>query len=224
MYGEEAGGTEHIILVDSDGKVIISGASTIENINNNKWGGTSLTGRDVSGDLQVLTDLKKGALNADGLAAETANVLKALSHLASYNESTWDRWRGNTEITALASATRNSTTATAILTNHNARAMIAILKITARTVAASPLIAVGIRPYDHIAAAGVGLNGTGNFEPTVDSHALIMGQGVAAAVTGSYSRVDGMWPMPLPRRFDIIIEHVADVTDLTYSLAVLFCV
>ena len=35
-----------------------------------KVGGTALTGRDLSLDLQVLTDLKKGALNADGLTAE----------------------------------------------------------------------------------------------------------------------------------------------------------
>jgi len=119
IYGEEAGGTEHIILVDSDGKVIVSGASTIENINNDKWGGTSLTGRDISPDLQVLTDLKKGALNADGLTAETANVLKAIAHLAGYNRSTWDRWRNNTQYQITDVAGQTSDHQTADQTNYN---------------------------------------------------------------------------------------------------------
>lgn len=48
-------------------------------------GATALTNRDVSGDLQVLTDLKKGAQDADAVAAETTNVLKVLAFLQAIN-------------------------------------------------------------------------------------------------------------------------------------------
>lgn len=44
-----------------------------------KWGGTALTGRNISADMQVLTDLKKGTQASDVVATETANVLKTIS-------------------------------------------------------------------------------------------------------------------------------------------------
>ena len=55
-------------------------------------GGTAQTGRDLSPDLQVLTDLKKGAQNADAVVLETANVLKVLAQLQALNSTgTLDR-------------------------------------------------------------------------------------------------------------------------------------
>jgi len=60
-----------------------------------KVGGTALTGRDLSVDLKVLTDLIKGALNADGVSGDAANVLKVVSHLYGYDPTGghehWDR-------------------------------------------------------------------------------------------------------------------------------------
>lgn len=58
-------------------------------------GGTAQTGRDITPDLAVLTDLKKGASNADGLASQTSNVMEAIAKLFGYDPTGghehWDR-------------------------------------------------------------------------------------------------------------------------------------
>lgn len=54
-------------------------------------GATPLTNRDVALDLKVLTDLVKGATNSDSIAVETANVLKAASHLLAFDGTAWRR-------------------------------------------------------------------------------------------------------------------------------------
>ncbi len=47
-----------------------------------------------------------------------------------YNESTWDRYRSNTEITVLATASRTASTNSADLTNYNHRGVIITLEVT----------------------------------------------------------------------------------------------
>lgn len=59
-------------------------------------GSTPLTNRDISADLQVLTDLKKGADNSDGQAVETANILKVIARNYQWDGSVWSRLLGRT--------------------------------------------------------------------------------------------------------------------------------
>ena len=210
LYAEEADGTKHLLLADSDGKLVVSGLSQAANTNVEDWGGTALTGRDISGDLQVLTDLKKGPLNADGLAVETANVLKAAGFGYLFNGTTWDRKRNNLEeVTLLGSAERTASLATATQTNYNARGVMLILDVSAITDTPSIQVVVQVMPilcgdYEAVLRGGqvttVSLNSY-----VVYPGAIAEGDVVKAA------------SLPLPRRWRVTVSH-ADADPITYSL------
>ena len=135
-----------------------------------------------------------------------------------YNGTTWDNWRNNSPaVELLASATRSATTSCATQTNYNHRGVFLALIISARTVGASPLIRVVIR-----FAAGGAIRWyakSADFDPTTICHWMVLYPGVSAAVTGSYPPETRLIEsLPLPRSWDVYVQHVSNVTDLTYSL------
>jgi len=212
IYGEEAGGTEHIILVDSDGKVITSGLSTVENMNVNKWGGTAVTGRDVSPDLQVLTDLKKGAQNADGESVETANVLKVLAVSMLYNGATLDRRRNNVAEEILASAARTATTNSPIQTNYNHKGVLVTIDVTA--IVDTPSVVPKIQFIDSVIDSA---------EWTIITGAAIEATGkrgyiIYPGLSGAPASMDGYDDIPMARSWRISMEH-ADADSITYQVA-----
>jgi len=82
------------------------------------------------------------AIMQDGTIAEVApagadavanskNQLFTSSFLSGFNESTWDRWRNNTEKTVLPSAARTASGNSADQTNYNARGVIVFVNVTA---------------------------------------------------------------------------------------------
>jgi len=213
LYAEEADGTKHLLLADSDGKLVVSGLSQAANTNVEDWGGTSVTGRDISGDLQVLTDLKKGPLNADGLAVETANVLKAAGFGYLFNGTTWDRQRNNLpEVTLLASAARTTTTVSPTQTNYNARGVMLVLDVSAIT--DTPSIQVVVQVIDAVSNDYEAiLRGGAVTTVSLNSYVIYPG-GISTAGGGDVVLVA---ILPLPRAWRVTVTH-ADADPITYSL------
>ena len=206
-YGKEAGGDEHIILVDADGKPIISGLSSVTNMNLEKWGATALTGRDVTTDLKVLTDLKKGAQNADAVALETANVLKALGLPMLFNGATLDRQRNNEEIVLLASAVRSASLWSPFQTNYNHQGVVIFFDITAVPGGDTVSLETRIR-HDNL-SSDTGMAASPAYS-TTGCRVFYYGPGVVNAV-GSHS---GNYR--LPRQWRIYIAH-SGAGEFTYS-------
>jgi len=76
------------------------------------------------------TNVFRAAAPADAKPAPT-DALQTLPHPHLFNETSWDRARGNTEACPVASATRTASGNSATLTNHNARGVIFTVKVTA---------------------------------------------------------------------------------------------
>ncbi len=120
----------------------------------------------------------------------------------------------------LSSALRNASATTSVQTNHNARGVALFLDVTARTVGASPDLRLRIRYEDDESGNGQFVFSNTGFDPTVGRHVLISYPGAQAAAVGSYvtTAVQAVGSAPLPRRWAVNVEYVADITDLTYSL------
>ena len=186
------------------------------------------------GEVLVLGDDGTATPKAVGMTATPADAksltdLKALHGLVLpllYNGTDLDLARNNEEKTLLASALRSANIASSTQTNQNAPGLIWSLNITARTVGASPTIRVDFNFLDPIAAAGSTVYQTGNFDPTINMHIGIIHPGASGAATGKVSAtaVEMLIAGTIPRRYSIGVSFVADVTDLTYSLAVIHIV
>lgn len=96
----------------------------------------------------LITD---GLGNICGWRSETDTSCGVASAGMLFNGSTFDRARANTTGTALASASRNATTASALLTNHNARGGLFVLDVTVNPGAAQTLT-LRLRARDPITA------------------------------------------------------------------------
>lgn len=136
--------------------------------------------------------------NADAVAAEALGHLKAVGHNAFFNNTSWDRVRGNVEGTALASAVRNATTASADITNYNGSQGIFFLNITA--VPGVQTITLQLQAKDPVSGGYV----------TIAS-------GGALAVTGLTILSLGIIAGILPRTFRVNIVH-SGAGNFTYSV------
>lgn len=149
-------------------------------------------------------------------AADSSKIPSA--GMMAFNNSNPDRWRNNVEKTLLTSATRTVDTATATQTCFNGSRLFWILAISAFTPSgASPQLRVDWRPIIPTTGAPAGF-GIGNaFAAATGAIAGVVGPGVAAAVVGSFGS-QMMLPVPMTRRYDLIVRLIADLTDVTYSL------
>jgi hypothetical protein len=128
-----------------------------------------------------------------------------------FNGATWDRRRGNLDLTLLASAARTATTASPDQTNHNNRGVQAILNVTANASAGGIKLTVqGKDPvsgnYYDLTAAPTAVTTTGTFV-----YELCLGVGAASG--GVTQRTSGA----LPRTWRVLVTH-ADASSVTYSV------
>lgn|GEM_PF-3216838 len=157
------------------------------------------------------------APNNDGVSAGDY-ALYANAFPLGFNGSTWDRWRNNQEITLLASGTRSASTTSPIITLYNASALLLYMYISAATLGASPEVRLIIWVYTgsdiseyYCEASWTPAAGQRNW--------FALGPGVGDIVTGTkYGSWRIIFPAPVPRRFKVRVEHVADITDLSYSI------
>jgi len=101
--------------------------------------------------------------NADAKAVKTLGGLETNTYAKLFNGVTWDRERGNTAETVLASAARTVTTASADLTNYNQRGVHVAVDVT---VAGTSTLTVTIQGKDPV---------SGNY------YDLLIGTAIAAA-------------------------------------------
>lgn len=156
------------------------------------------------------------ALNSDG-NSPTLLKLATLSHSLLYTSknATFDRQRGNDEITVMASAARTASAQSADQTNYNHRGVLVALKVTVNPGGAETLIIAvtfkepigGAYRVMAVSAALFGAGGTGEYR-------ILMYPGVAAAS----QEIDQTVGYPLPRTWRVEITN-SSTGSWTYSVS-----
>ena len=154
--------------------------------------------------------------SADGRSVGTVSNFSGTERVLAvgpflFNNTNWDRQRGNTELTLLASAARTATTNSSDQTNYNHRGVLVTLDVTAIT--DTPSIVLKIQAKDPVSskyetlleAAAVTATGT-------HSYVVYPAGDMAAA-----EDVVEAQPFPLPRTWRVSVEH-ADTDSITYSV------
>jgi len=164
------------------------------------------------------TNVLRAAAPADARSAPT-DALQTLPHPALFNESTWDRQRGNTEATILSPATRTATGSSAKQTTFNAQAALFHTKITAVS-GTSPTLRIVVRGVDPVTGSLVWLAYTTAYT-TTGHRAKVIGAGV-------YND-DGIGALeiqrvPPPRSYDIRYEIGGTTPSFTFSVGVQYIV
>jgi len=152
-------------------------------------------------DIQSPTESPSdGNFNSTGVITSSQNSL--------FNGSTWDRQRGNTEETFLASAARTATTNSADFTNFNAKGLHAIIDVSAVTATGSitPIIQgkdpVSGNYYDILQGLPI---------TTVGTNVIKVYPGISAVVNASASDL-------LPRSYRLRVTHL-NAVSMTYSVS-----
>ena len=180
---------------------------------------------DTSGNVQALAVTTAGIVSnfqstgADGhlnarlgspvTAAGVELVERVAPHL--FNDTTWDRQHGNTDITLLASAARTANTDSSDITNHNAKGIMIILDITVDAVS------VGLTPSilmkDPISGKDVTIWTAAAASTGVGTDIFLLYPGVLNADMDGGEAVS----IALPRTFVLRIT-TADADEATYSV------
>lgn len=126
-----------------------------------------------------------------------------------FNSSTWDRQRGNHEVTALASAARTTATNSSDLTNYNSRGVVVVVDVTAGGGGGAGGITVTIKGKDTL---------SGKYS-TVLASAVITTTGTTKLIVypGLTASANAKADEPLPRLWRVEVT-VADATSYTYSV------
>jgi hypothetical protein len=145
----------------------------------------------------------------------TRNSLNVISYPHIYIGGVWRRFTGNNEWTLLAEATRTGSGASSLQYNFNARGLLLVMNITARTVLTAPSAQISIQT-----SIGPTIDAyySETFDPTIGVHLFLVYPGLAGAVIGSYGNFHMLIPAVIPYQSYVYIEYHADFTDLTYSL------
>lgn len=189
------------------GGKVSSGAGTIPNFSDLQRADFSLSSEGAL-LFAASTALTDGAAGFFGLYRKTANnasgVLGAANGL--FNGTTWDRQRGNSDTTVLASASRTTTQTQADQTNYNNRGIAVVLSVTSAGTGSVTLtiqgkdVASGAY-YTLLAGAAVTSNSTNRY--TVFP---------GATVTANVSAND-----QLPRTFRVLVT-ANNANAVTYSV------
>ncbi|WP_407310490.1 hypothetical protein [Desulfosporosinus sp. SB140] len=169
----------------------------------------STSAMSVAGPQNVNASIT-GSLANDGLTPGAGDVAQFNQD---FNGATWDKQRGNTELTLLASAARTSSTVSPTQTNYNAKGIIVWINVTAASGTGGlqvivqgghPLIG-GYAPW--LTAAPAAITSTGvrgyAFYPGIST---VAGTGINVAINGI-----------LPRTFSVLVQH-GDSSSYTYAL------
>jgi len=163
------------------------------------------------------TNIFRAAAPADAKSAPT-DAVQTLPHPHLYNETKWDRQRGNTEVTVLASAARTATGASAAQTNHNARGALLYIRVTAVS-GTSPTLRIDPQSKDPISATHNSLTLSPNITAT-GSYQLACYPG-AADTDGVIYNSTGL---PLPRTWRVQYAIGGTSPSFTFSVSALYVV
>jgi hypothetical protein len=148
--------------------------------------------------------------NTSGDTGNGANYLPAAAF--DFNEGSWDRRRGNTQGTLLASAARTAQTDTADQTNHSARSLLLLfLRVTAASGTGGLQVVVrGKAPEGSYYA----LNNTPAAVTAVGAYLYVVSVGAPGA-TGAVTQATG--GLMVPRSWAVRVL-VGDASNYTYQL------
>lgn len=229
-YGKGSAAGDTPVLVDSSGRPLVD-LKLITGIapqldSTNKLAISNYGKNLAAGDTPILVDTigrqTVAPHNTTLVAADgTSNNLKVLTGYGdedlynpsisyAFNESTWDRKRGNTNLTTLASAARTATTNSADQTNYNAKGLYVYFAITA--VPGTDTVTLTIQAKGPVAGTYETLL-TGAAEVGTATRCYLLYPGAGAAANG----VDVVNAFPLPRTWRITITHSGS-GSFTYSV------
>ena len=235
------GPDETPLLVDANGAVVSVGnvaagatdsghpvkvggvyVTTKPTLTNNQRGNLPLDARGnviaVLYSPDTANPISSGA-GSDGLV-NSANVMRVQNNGMRFNETTWDRERGNTAATGLASAARTASTPTADQTNYNGRGAQIILDVTATPNDAQTLqITIeGKDPvsgkYIQLAAFTALIGTTLGASPTAETYVYTVYPGSAETIATAKHELQAL---PLPRTWRVNVLHSA-AGSWTYSV------
>ena len=150
--------------------------------------------------------------DADAQPVVNAGVLRTDAHGALFNESSYDRARGNTAVIALASAARVATTSSPDLVNYNSTGVDVVLDVTA--VSGAPALTLDIEGKD-VASGKYYPILTGAVVSTVSTNVYNVRPGITAAANQSASA-------QVPRTFRVTVT-AGTADSCTYSVGVNIC-
>lgn len=161
----------------------------------------ALYGADQGSGVNAIVD------NSDGVAVQgSANRLAAVARSTVFNGSTWDRARGNQEISILTSGARTTTQTSADQTNYNAKGIHVTLDVTT---AGTGSITVDIQGKDAV---------SGKY------YSILTGAAVTTVTTNVYKIYPGLTASPnavandiLPRTWRIVVT-ANNGNSITYSV------
>lgn len=200
----KATGTQVQSAVQADAYASPDGGTTWQPVSPSNPLFTELTGSYVGSPL------------ADGAALPASIILGELAGLG-YNESTFDRWRNNTQGTLLASATRNTTTYSPDQINYNSRGVHVILNVTAASGTGG--LQIVIHGKDPVSLIYYELNPTPTAITATGLYIYELYPGASSPAPGSTNQwVVQRTAASLPRIWRVGIAH-GDATNYTYSVA-----
>jgi len=161
------------------------------------------------------TDIGAIGTDSDG-KSNTISAVKAGAFMQSFNGSTWDRWRNNTNITVLPSATRTASGKSADQTNYNAKGVIIWLYISAvsGTFTAGEGLEVGVAAKDPV---------TGGFyyiAPRIGPYTTKGGREllIYPGCTDTGGQFEGKNDVPLPRVWRVYYIITGTNPSFTFSV------
>lgn len=205
---------------DSGNPVKIGGVflTALPTLTNGQRGNVQITSTGIllSSTALISAAGADGTSNTLGFAASVADGTTArLAANVTYhfNETTWDRVRGNTEGTVLPSAARTASINSADLVNYNARGVQVIIDATA--IVATPSITVTIKGKDSLSGKYYTLLASAAIT-TVSTTLLTVYPGVTATANVAASQI-------IPRTWRVEVV-AADADSITYSIGVNYVV
>lgn len=134
-----------------------------------------------------------------------------------YNDSTssWNRQRGNTQGTLLASSVRTVTTTSPDQTNYNARGVIVYLNISLASGTGG--LSVRIWGKDPVTGSGVVLNAAPTAITATGIYGYVLYPGIGAAAAAGNGGMNQVTSEVLPRTWFVQVTH-GDGSSYTYSV------
>lgn len=197
-----AGGSAYEALRGASGAMSVAVAAALPAGSNSI--GTVVLGAGTAAVGTVDTELPAAAALADGTANPTVPLVGAGMEL--YNGATWDRQRGNSAATVLASEARTATVDSTDQTNHNARGAHIIINISAGS---GFSLVPKVQAKDPVSGA--------YYDLLVGTAITTTGTVVLRVFPGATPASNLVANDMLPRVWRVRVEH-ADTTSATYSV------
>jgi len=174
--------------------------------------------------MDAQNNLKAALLDASGHAADVENGggdgvsngspgLVSYARKALFNETSWDRERGNTEVTVLASAARTVTGDSGDMTNHNAKGVCLAVNVTAVS-GTSPTLTVSVWGKDPVSGAYYRITAETANITSIGLREIYVYPGAIDSAGGA----EGLSGLPLPRTWRVNYTIGGTTPSFTFSV------